>query len=644
MFAIAQVNNVDSLKKVAAGSKPDAAKINALRILSDYYIVSNTDSGVKYAELLRTASIKAHNKGGEGYAIGDIALGFQNKGNSARALSLSLEALQIFKDVKDSADMANEYIELGQLYSSQGNKALAYQYVKNGWLISNKIRDYNDMFLAAENLGGMFSDANKLDSALYYAQRGLKIQEQHPGSLYMTRSGALETLANVFFYLHQYQKAGVLIKEAATLAVRHHDPRLLHIELGYAYFFLQMHQADSALTYAMKVSAQLKKKPELTISERLYSILAGIYEQKKQYELAYKYKNAFIAAHDSLHNAAQSRQFENMAFNERQREADLKNEAAAYQNKLKLYAVAIALALVMAISVIIWRNYRKQQNANRLLETQKQQIQNTLQDLKSAQTQLIQSEKMASLGELTAGIAHEIQNPLNFVNNFSEVNTELIDEMQVEIDKGNLTEVKAIAVDLKENEQKINMHGKRADSIVKSMLEHSRVSSGQKELTDINALADEYMRLSYHGLRAKDKTFNSAMETHLDGSLPKVEVVPQDIGRVLLNLFNNAFYAVHQKKKQNPEGYLPQVTLTTSKKDGFIEIVVTDNGNGIPDNIKDKIMQPFFTTKPTGEGTGLGLSLSYDIVVKGNGGNITVDTKEGEFTVFIIILPVNQNK
>ena len=292
--AIAQVHNVDSLKKVVAGSKPDAAKINALRTLSDYYIVSNTDSGVKYAELLRAVSIKANNKAGEGYALANIAGGYENRGNTAQALLLSLKALQIFKDIKDSADLANEYIFFGQLYNNQGNNALAFKYIEQAWAVSSKIKDYNNMFLAAENLGGMFSAAKKLDSALYYAQRGLKIQEQHPGNLYMPRSGALETLANVYFYLHRYQQAGVLIKEAFTLAVRRHDPQLLNIELGYAYFFLQTHQADSALTYAMKVSGQLPKKPELTLSVKLYSLLAGIYEQKKQYELAYKYKNAFI--------------------------------------------------------------------------------------------------------------------------------------------------------------------------------------------------------------------------------------------------------------------------------------------------------------------------------------------------------------
>jgi len=275
------------------------------------------------------------------------------------------------------------------------------------------------------------------------------------------------------------------------------------------------------------------------------------------------------------------------------------------------------------------------------LEVQKNSLEKTLKELKTTQTQLIQSEKMASLGELTAGIAHEIQNPLNFVNNFSEVNAELIDEMKQEMDKGNLGEAKAIADDIKENEQKINMHGKRADGIVKGMLEHSRSRSGQKEPTDINVMADEFMRLSYHGLRAKDKSFNAELITHFDTDLPKINVVQQDIGRVLLNLFNNAFYVVNQKKKTVGEAFKPEVTVTTYAENGNVIMKVKDNGVGIPDSIKDKIMQPFFTTKPTGEGTGLGLSLTYDMVVKGHGGNISVDTKEGEYTTFIITLPMN---
>ena len=273
------------------------------------------------------------------------------------------------------------------------------------------------------------------------------------------------------------------------------------------------------------------------------------------------------------------------------------------------------------------------------LSQQKEALQNTLTDLKSTQKQLIQSEKMASLGELTAGIAHEIQNPLNFVNNFSEVNTELIDELEQEAGKGNLDEVKAIAKDIKENEQKITHHGKRADAIVKGMLQHSQSSSGVKEPTNINALADEYLRLSYHGLRAKDKSFNATLKTDFDESIGNINIIPQDIGRVILNLITNAFYVVDEKKKLSLEGYEPTVSVSTKKINGKIEIKVSDNGNGIPQKVLDKIFQPFFTTKPTGQGTGLGLSLAYDIV-KAHGGELKVETKDGEGSEFIVQLPI----
>ena len=287
------------------------------------------------------------------------------------------------------------------------------------------------------------------------------------------------------------------------------------------------------------------------------------------------------------------------------------------------------------------------------LTRQKEELQHALEELKSTQSQLIQSEKMASLGELTAGIAHEIQNPLNFVNNFSEVNKELIAEMREEMIKGNYREVDALAKDVEENEEKINHHGKRADAIVKGMLQHSRKSSGQKEPTDINALADEYLRLSYHGLRAKDKTFNATMKTDFDESIGNINLISQDVGRVLLNLFNNAFYSVSEKQKAKKKmetaeasfqnvgrnEYMPTVSVTTGKSGENVGICVEDNGGGIPQNIIDKIFQPFYTTKPTGEGTGLGLSLSYDII-KAHGGSMEVESKEGEGSKFIIQLPI----
>ena len=292
--------------------------------------------------------------------------------------------------------------------------------------------------------------------------------------------------------------------------------------------------------------------------------------------------------------------------------------------------------------------YARYEDFNKL-EAAKKQVDQALVELKQTQQQLVQAEKMASLGELTAGIAHEIQNPLNFVNNFAEVSNELIDEMVEEVKKGNFDEAKVIAVDVKQNLEKINHHGKRADGIVKSMLQHSRSSSGQKELTDINVLCDEYLRLSYHGLRAKDKSFNAKFETDFDSTLEKIYVIPQDVGRVILNLINNAFYAVTEKKKKlTYQNYEPTVTVSTKELNVHaadplgrrkVQISIKDNGGGIPDEVRDKIFQPFFTTKPTGQGTGLGLSLSFDIM-KAHGGELKVETSDCEWTEFVVLLPI----
>jgi signal transduction histidine kinase len=330
--------------------------------------------------------------------------------------------------------------------------------------------------------------------------------------------------------------------------------------------------------------------------------------------------------------------------------------SAFYESKEQFFVYAIIAAFVWIFGR--WAMSKKQSEELRIsaerraelevlvqertveLQKQKDELQDTLQELKTTQAQLIQSEKMASLGELAAGIAHEIQNPLNFVNNFSEVTAELIDEMELELNKGDKEEAIAIASDIKQNLEKIMHHGKRADGIVKGMLQHSRASSNVKEPTDINKLADEYLRLAYHGLRAKDKSFNADLVTHFAEGLPAANMVPQDIGRVLLNLFNNGFYAVKEKQKTAGPDYKPAIEVTTSSKGKSIEIVVKDNGTGIPDEIKEKILQPFFTTKPTGEGTGLGLSLSYDIIVKAHSGKIDVKSKPGEGSEFRISIPV----
>jgi signal transduction histidine kinase len=340
---------------------------------------------------------------------------------------------------------------------------------------------------------------------------------------------------------------------------------------------------------------------------------------------------------------------QNVTFDEQLRQQELEQRRINAQTKVRTYALLAGIIIFMLIAFLLYRNNRTRKKANVLLQKQKKEIEqqkeiveSTLSDLKSTQAQLIQSEKMASLGELTAGIAHEIQNPLNFVNNFSEVNKEMLEELKVErlrpkAERDERTEDEIIN-DVIENSKKINHHGKRAGDIVKGMLQHSRSSSGVKESTDINALADEYLRLSYHGLRAKDKSFYAKMETDFDNSIGKINIIPQDIGRVLLNLYNNAFYAVNQQKSNNLISYEPTVSVTTKKSENHVLITISDNGNGIPQKIKDKIFQPFFTTKPTGQGTGLGLSLSYDIV-KAHGGEIKVESKEGEGSTFVIQLP-----
>ena len=370
---------------------------------------------------------------------------------------------------------------------------------------------------------------------------------------------------------------------------------------------------------------------------RDYKLIAEIYQKTGKTQQANQAFQSYLSLQDSI--LADQEKYRTISFETEQQITDSDTVISKLESENKLsaqsrnFTIGIAgLLLILAGSV--YYRFRSKKKANEVLEK-------TLTNLKSTQSQLIQSEKMASLGELTAGIAHEIQNPLNFVNNFSEVNKELIGEMKAEIEIGNLEEVKAIANDIESNEEKINHHGKRAGDIVKGMLQHSRSSNGVKEPTDINKLADEYLRLAYHGLRAKDKSFNATLKTDYDESIGNINIIPQDIGRVILNLINNAFYAVDEKKKSGIENYEPTITVSTKKINDKTEIRVTDNGNGIPQKVLDKIFQPFFTTKPTGQGTGLGLSMSYDIV-KAHGGELKVETTEGDGSEFNIQLPITQ--
>ena len=504
------------------------------------------------------------------------------------------------------------------------------------------------------NIESDYAGLKKPDSALFYARLDFALLARVKSvDKWDDEQTVFGDLGEAFATAGRRDSAFKYYRLAYNIALKHEQPSALpYMENNMARAFLDISEPDSAKKYALLSYNLAVKTRRWEFTADAATILAQVYEGKDYKQNAY-YLKAEMAAKDSINAADKSRQFQLVAQRDQQRREDLKAEQDKYNTQMRFYAVIAAAFVLFIIGVLLWRNNRRQKQNNQLLSEQKEEIVaqrdhlgSALEKLKATQTQLIQSKKMASLGELTAGIAHEIQNPLNFVNNFSEVNTELIEEMQQEIENGDYEEVKALAGDIKENQLKINQHGKRADFIVKGMLQHSRTSTGERQETNINILADEFLKLSYHGLRAKDKSFNSDMITNFDENLPKVNVIQQDIGRVLLNLFNNAFYAVNQKMKTVAmhssgagDDYRPTVTVSTSSGESRIIIKVKDNGIGMPEHVKEKIMQPFFTTKPTGEGTGLGLSLTYDIVVKGHGGSIKVESKEGEGSEFIVTIP-----
>ncbi len=445
------------------------------------------------------------------------------------------------------------------------------------------------------------------------------------------RQGRQET---AFDYLHQVIKLNRLSNDRNTNVDAY---KII------ASFFRTLNKPDSSIYYARKGlldSQEIRYK--LGVLE-ISKLLADQY-LKKDVKLAHHYLQMVMTTNDELYGGKRVQDLQKVITDEQQRVGKAEVARLAYQNRIKQYALLAGIGIMFLIGSLLYRNNHQKQLTNIALKEQKERVEAALSKLKSTQDQLIQKEKMASLGELTAGIAHEIQNPLNFVNNFSEVSTELVGELKDELNRGDTTEAKAIADGLTQNLQKITLHGGRASAIVKGMFKHSRTSTGQRELTDINALCEEYLRLAYHGLKAKDKTFTCKLITEFVPNLGQVDVVPQEIGRVLLNLFNNAFYAVQQKQKLTPADYQPRVMVSTKQLDNqsdrrAVEICVADNGTGIPEAVKAKIFQPFFTTKPTGEGTGLGLSLSYDIVTKGHGGKLTVESTEGEGAEFVLMLP-----
>jgi signal transduction histidine kinase len=623
----------------------DSNRVNLLIEKADRYFFNRTDTCLFLVKQALELAEKLNYTKGELRALNLAGESFRVLGDYPPALEMQFRALEITRELQNRIGEAVTLGFIGFTYAdlTEYRRALNYLFKAN----AIHTRNSNPVFITfnLSNIGHAYEGLNLLDSALYYQQaaqeKSASLPHKNLRILTLTRLGIiysrLDQHEKALSYYHRALQKAYEIEDRANLGRIHHRIALQHFK---------QHQHDSSLYHARLAYANAgytSQKAQILVSSNL---LVQLFRAKNNSDSVIYYLDMATKVNDSLFGPEKLRQVQLFALREHERQQEILQEQEQFKNRSKILILGVMLGFALLVAILLYRNIRHKQKINVVLQQQKKEIQESLAELKTAQTQLIQSEKMASLGELTAGIAHEIQNPLNFVNNFSDVNRELVDELQNELKLGRINDAIATSNTLKENEEKINHHGKRADSIVKSMLQHSRTSSGKKELTDINALCDEYLRLSYHGLRAKDKAINATLNTHYDSTIDNINIIPQDIGRVILNLLNNAFYVVSEKKKQYPDGppgtnagYEPTVSVSTKRIRENILISVKDNGPGIPDSIKTKIFQPFFTTKPTGQGTGLGLSLSYDIV-KAHGGEINVESEEGKGTQFTIQIPL----
>ena len=570
-------------------------------------------------------------KEGEALSLYHLGVTYRYLGNLEQALDYFLQSLTIARSI--NAWIAESYSlnNLGTIYLELNDLENALHYFKESLEIRKSSNDKWGEAGCLDNIGSVYFKLGDCEKAIDYCAQALEISKTVGDQ--KGQSNGLFHLSKIYKQLGDYDKTVTYCKQSLEIRTQTGDKKgeaevlLFLAELSLLENYYQRSKMDPY--YLLNIA--LKSGEEIRSVDLLSNIHLSFYKISKHFNRtreALEHLEKNIALEKEIHSAAIQQKVLNLEIEHRIENSKKETEIYRLKN--------IELAAL----------YEETNRQKEEIELQKANVETTLAELREAQTQLIQKEKMASLGELTAGIAHEIQNPLNFVNNFSEINQEMIIELQNELKSQNANEAINISNDIKDNEEKINHHGKRADAIVKSMLQHSKQTSGIKEPTDINALCDEYLRLSYHGLRAKDKSFNTEIKTDFDETIGKINLVPQDIGRVLLNLFNNAFYAVNEKKKLTANGYQPTAKVSTRRLNDKVEIRVGDNGNGILSSIKEKIFQPFFTTKPTGEGTGLGLSLSYDII-KAHGGEIKVQTKEGEGlpgeqtgTEFVIQLPL----
>jgi|SRR5579862_129189 len=635
--ASAQQPYLDSLKqRLNLAKNQDTARVLALFSLADYYGFIQEDSCLFYAAKIAHISEKLNYPYGKFLGYWSAFHGLNCQANYTMALDAALNMQKKAEELKNEKPwlLSEASYFLGVLYVETGDYSNAVTQFRHEIQSWGEIGEsMPEAYFAFSQTGVAYLKMKQLDSALWYAQKGYELGLQSKKfKIYFPL--AIGVLGNVYMALRQYKLAENYFKDAIVESGKSDN---LYFDVrnynNLAILYDKMNLKDSCIHYATLSLQVCQKQNFIEFTLEVSKILTKVYESEGRKDSTIKYMRIMIAANDSAFSLSKGRQFQQAVFQDIQRQQQINASNERYRNQVRTDVMLASLGVFLLLTFVLYRNARVKQKANHKIEK-------AYAELKSTQSQLIQSEKMASLGELTAGIAHEIENPLNFVNNFSEINDELISDLQGELRAGNAQEALEISTAIQENEKKIIQHGKRADAIVKGMLLHSRTGAGEKVLADINAILDECLKLSYHNMRAKDKSFDAQLHTDFDQSIGKFQFVPQDMVRVFINLFNNAFYAVGEKTKQQLNGYVAEVSVITKKTDHSALVTIKDNGVGIPDKIKEKIFQPFFTTKPTGQGTGLGLSLSYDIV-KAHGGEIKVETKEGDGSEFSITLPKN---
>lgn len=619
-----------------AHATDDVKKVEILEDLSYSYLSTSPDIAMKFA----TEGLELARKNNDirGQSICTLALGnvYHSVGDYVKSLEMNLQAIRL-KEMLKNQNFAVNYFNMATIYTEQEDYNNAIKYVFKARKEDEKRNDSIGILYDYYTLSAIYTRIPKVDSAMYYGVMAQNLGKRLNDKDLM--AAILHNFGEIYILKEDVVLAKKYYSESIPFAIHINDFQTLSMDLlGLAKIYDKSRKYDSAAHYGRRALGIAEKNQFLKEAYMSADFLKEAFKKNGRYDSGLKYLEKSLAARDSLYNLDKVKKFQNLRLQEQERQQAIEAADIRFQSRIRFYTVLFASLVFLIVAGMLWRNNRQRKKSYEALENQKKKTDEAYEELKATQEQLIHSEKMASLGELTAGIAHEIQNPLNFVNNFSELNRELIEELKSEIRTGDTTRILTTLTNLSQNEEKIMHHGKRADLIVKGMLQHSRVSALQKEPTDINALVDDYTRLAYHGLKAKDKSFNTKFETEFDSNVGKISIIPQEIGRVILNLLNNAFYAVTNRRKLNQPGYEPLVTIKTQSRGEDVLISVSDNGIGIPEKAVAKIFQPFFTTKPTGEGTGLGLSLSYD-VIKAHGGTIQVKTEEGKGTEFIISIP-----